>query len=175
MRKKKLTKTETIEHLKKELGKYKKLSFFDDLTKLFNHRKLERDLSRVCYDYKRYKHKFAVILFDIDDFKKINDTKGHLEGDKTLIGVANAIKEGIRKSDRAYRYYEGDEFIVILLHATLTNAKIIAKRIIKKCKVKLSFGVGIDVNPKALLQKIDRDMYKKKKIKKKMLDKEQIV
>jgi len=159
------TKTEEIKYLKSKIRKYKRLSFYDDLTSLFNGRKLKRDIKRLCYDYKRYGHKFIAILLDIDNFKKINDTKGHLVGDKILIKVAKAIKNSIRETDRAYRL-SGDEFIVLLPHSNIKSANKIIKRINKFCNQKFSYGIGTGKKPKQLLKEIDKRMYENKRSKK---------
>lgn len=159
------TKTEEIKYLKEKLKRYKKLSFYDELTILFNRRKLERDLSRLCYDYKRYNHRFMMILMDIDKFKKINDTKGHLEGDKVLKRFAKTLKNAIRKTDRAYRP-SGDEFVILLPHSNIRSVKRVITRIEKDCNIELSYGVGTGKKPKELLEILDKKMYEDKRRKK---------
>lgn len=69
-----------------------------------------------------------VLMLDLDNFKTINDTYGHIAGDKTLIFVARVIWSIIRESDKAYRY-GGDELVVIFDHSTLENVKTIAEKI----------------------------------------------
>lgn len=151
--------------LEKEIKKWKSLSLEDPLTLLFNDRKLKRDIKRLCYDYKRYKHRFVAILLDIDHFKRINDTKGHLEGDKVLIRVAKAIKSSIRETDRAYRP-SGDEFVILLPHSNIKSANKVIKRINETCNQKLSYGIGTGKKPKQLLKEIDKRMYENKRSKK---------
>ena len=63
--------------------------------------------------FNRYKRSLALLLMDIDHFKKYNDSYGHLEGDKALVKIAKIIKSCLRKLDSAYRY-GGEEFTVIL-------------------------------------------------------------
>ena len=158
------TKTEEIKYLKSKIRKYKRLSFYDDLTALFNNRKLKRDIKRLCYDYKRYRHRFIAILLDIDHFKQINDTKGHLEGDKVLIRVARAIKSSIRETDRAYRP-SGDEFVILLPHSNIRSANKVIRRINENCNQELSYGIGTGKKPKQLLNEIDKKMYENKRSK----------
>ena len=67
-------------------------------------------------------------MIDLDDFKAINDTYGHIAGDKTLIFVARTIWSLIRQNDKAYRY-GGDELIVLVDYSTLENATLIAEKI----------------------------------------------
>jgi len=159
------TKTKEIKYLKSKIRKYKKLSFYDDLTSLLNNRKLKRDIKKLCYDYKRYKHRFVAILLDIDNFKEINDTKGHLEGDKVLIKVARAIKNSIRETDVAYRP-SGDEFVILLPHSNIKSANKVIKRINEICNQELSYGIGTGKKSKELLDEIDKRMYENKRSKK---------
>lgn len=156
------TKTEEIKYLKQKLKRYKKLSFHDELTGLFNRRKLERDLNRLCYDYKRYNHRFTMIYIDIDGFKKINDTKGHLEGDKVLKRFSKTITNAIRETDRAYRP-SGDEFVILLPHSNIKSAKRVLKRIGINSKVNISYGIGKGKKPKELLKILDKQMYENKR------------
>lgn len=156
------TKKEEIKYLRETLKKYKKLSFYDELTELFNRRKLERDLKRLYYDFKRYKHRFTMIMIDIDKFKRINDIKGHLEGDNVLKKVAKIIQNSIRISDRVYRL-SGDEFIIILPHSNTKTAQKVIARIKKDCNVKLSYGIGTGQEPKELLNIVDKKMYEDKR------------
>ena len=103
-----------------------------------------------------------MVMMDIDGFKKINDTKGHLEGDKVLKKLANVIKNSIRTTDRAYRP-SGDEFIVLLPHSNIRSAKRVIVRIEKDCNVELSYGVGTGKKPKQLLDMLDKKMYEDKR------------
>ena len=156
------TKTQEIKYLREKLKRYKKLSFYDELTELFNRRKLERDLRRLCYDFKRYRHRFIMVMMDIDGFKKINDTKGHLAGDKVLKKVAKVIQNSIRTTDRAYRP-SGDEFVILLPHSNIRSAKRVITRVERDCQVELSYGVGAGKKPKQLLNILDKKMYEDKR------------
>lgn len=75
-----------------------------------------------------HKSPLAIALFDIDRFKSINDTKGHLYGDKVLTEVARIIENSLREADSAGRY-GGEEFIVILPNADKANGLMVAERI----------------------------------------------
>jgi len=160
-----MTKRELQRKLKKletKLKRYKKFSWYDDLTNLFNRRKLKRDLNRLCYDYKRYRHIFMMILIDIDGFKEINDTKGHLEGDRVLKKFANIIKKAIRETDRAYRP-SGDEFVIVLPHSNIKSANNVIRRIKTNAQVNISYGIDRGKKPKELLINIDKKMYENKR------------
>lgn len=78
----------------------------------------------------RYKHNMSVIMLDIDDFKLINDSCGHLVGDQILREVSNQILTTVRKIDVAARY-GGEEFVILLPETTKQGASIIAERLRK--------------------------------------------
>lgn len=100
----------------------------DDLTGLFNHGYFKRFLELEIKRSLRQKHPIALLLMDLDDFKKINDTLGHLTGDRILVKVAKSIKANIRDVDFAARY-GGEEFAVILPYAGIDDVKDISERI----------------------------------------------
>ncbi|MEE8541961.1 MAG: diguanylate cyclase, partial [Desulfobacterales bacterium] len=86
------------------MGKLKKLAITDGLTKLFNSRHFYNQLELEVDRSNRYAHALALLLLDIDNFKKYNDTYGHLEGDKVLVRLGQAIHTCLRSMDSAYRY-----------------------------------------------------------------------
>jgi diguanylate cyclase (GGDEF)-like protein len=115
------------------------LSIRDDLTKLYNRRYFEKQLAIEFQRYKRFAHSLSLILFDLDNFKKINDTYGHQFGDRVLCEVANAIVKNVREVDFVFRY-GGEEFIVLLPITTIEDTYVIAERL--RCVVgKLTFEV----------------------------------
>ena len=100
----------------------------DPLTKIYNKATIEELLKREIENAKRYKEPLSVLMIDIDDFKHINDTYGHLVGDNVLRELAHVIRKNLRKGDLAGRY-GGEEFTVVLPRTDLKTAKIIAERI----------------------------------------------
>lgn len=100
----------------------------DPLTGVGNRLRFADDIPGRLDEFKRYGHQFFLALCDIDNFKKYNDTYGHLEGDNALRGVAQALESHIRSSDRVYRM-GGEEFLVILTAQTLEGATIAAERL----------------------------------------------
>jgi diguanylate cyclase (GGDEF)-like protein len=108
--------------------KYALLSITDDLTKLFNLRHFYEQLAREMDRSRRYRHPLSLILLDVDDFKKYNDTYGHQEGDVVLATLAAVIKKCLRKIDTACRY-GGEEFVVILPETAMAQGRLIAERI----------------------------------------------
>lgn len=151
-----------IVKLEKLVRKYKSISLIDDLTKTYNHRKLYQDIKRYLEIQKRHKINFTVLLLDIDNFKKYNDNYGHKVGDKILKKVVYILKKSIRKYEKIYRNYNGDEFVVIFSH---TNNITKAVKRIKKNLVKEDIEISIGKNKlcKNILEIIDRKMYEEKR------------
>lgn len=129
--------------------KLEKLSTTDALTGLANRLKFDELLLDSIERVKRYKVSLSVIIFDIDYFKKINDTYGHLCGDDVLKMIAKIGKDGIRKSDLFARW-GGEEFIILQPDIPANKAQIFAERLRqtieshnfeKVGRVTVSFGV----------------------------------
>ncbi len=100
----------------------------DGLTGLYNHAYFLQALRRELHRSKRHGLTLSLAMFDLDDFKKLNDTRGHLEGDKVLMKAAGLVKETLREIDVAARY-GGEEFAVILPDTPKAGASIVAERI----------------------------------------------
>jgi diguanylate cyclase (GGDEF)-like protein/putative nucleotidyltransferase with HDIG domain len=108
----------------------------DGLTGLYNHAHFYQRLAEEIERSNRYNHGFAVVMMDIDAFKRFNDSRGHQAGDKMLRLVADCIRAGLRRSDIPFRY-GGDEFTAILLKADSSRAQAIAQRINTRIAAKL--------------------------------------
>ncbi|MDR3210841.1 MAG: GGDEF domain-containing protein [Planctomycetota bacterium] len=102
----------------------------DSMTQLNNRAAFSERLAEISKHYDRTNESFALLMLDIDYFKRINDAYGHVNGDRILKGVANKIKDSIRGDDFAARY-GGEEFVVIFPCCDLTGAHIISERIRK--------------------------------------------
>jgi diguanylate cyclase (GGDEF)-like protein len=113
---------------------------------------------------KRYGTSFSLLLFDLDDFKKINDGFGHLEGDRVLSEVARTITDTLRRSDKVYRY-GGDEFAAICFGERGIAAAI--SRIESRLEVGISSGIACfpaDATEGTMLVKIaDQRLYECKR------------
>jgi diguanylate cyclase (GGDEF)-like protein len=107
----------------------KRLAIEDSLTGLYNSRHFFDQLDKEIKRSDRYLHPISLIFIDIDNFKGINDTHGHMIGDKILSLIAKKIKSCLRSHDTAYRF-AGDEFTIILPETTSREAEIVADRII---------------------------------------------
>src|SRR6266403_3195928 len=104
------------------------LTITDDCTGLYNARHLYKVLEAEVYRSARYNYEFSVIFIDLDHFKQVNDTHGHLIGSKLLADIGFTIKSQLRLIDYAFRY-GGDEFVVLLPQTDKHSAMVVAKRI----------------------------------------------
>ncbi|TKB48941.1 diguanylate cyclase [Ferrimonas sediminicola] len=105
-----------------------KMSVTDDLTGVFNRRRLDQRLEEAMESFLRYRQPFSVILLDLDRFKSINDTEGHQAGDAVLVQVAQCLKENLRKVDHLGRW-GGEEFLVICLETEELGAAQLAEKL----------------------------------------------
>jgi diguanylate cyclase (GGDEF)-like protein len=158
----------------------KLLSLTDEVTGLFNQRKLLEDLDYYIGRYEHEKQGFSLLFIDIDYFKNVNDKYGHVVGSQLLIDMAGILKVQLRASDLVYRY-GGDEFIVLLPRNSIEETKRIALRISDAVKnatfnihqtdetYKLSLSIGMAQFPqdatdaKAIIEFADKMMYMSKK------------
>lgn len=113
--------TEKAVLLEKANIELKELATRDGLTGLLNHIAFLEQFNHIIEDARRYEYYISVLLIDIDNFKLINDTHGHLTGNEVLCSVANIISDEVRESDIAARY-GGEEFVIVLTRATMTEA-----------------------------------------------------
>lgn len=148
-------------------------SMTDALTGLYNYRYFSIAVAKEIKNAKRYNTPFTLILLDIDDLKIVNDTYGHLFGDRVIQEFADALRESVRESDLVFRY-GGDEFTVLLPHAEEDGAAHFVERVKQAVsgKPSLSFSWGSAVYPKDvknykdLIKLADSNMYKQKHINK---------
>lgn len=153
-------------------------TFIDDLTGLYNSRYLKFALSNAVLKCKKPEQGFTVLFIDVDHFKKINDTHGHLIGSEFLVTIGKTIRNAIRQIDPVFRY-GGDEFVVILNDTLTEGAKIIAERIRKNIerrvfviqgkRIQTTVSIGLASYPEhaaeqdSLLKLADEAMYSAKK------------
>jgi len=164
----------------KEKEIYQELALLDGLTKIYNRRYFEEILRREGDRATRYPQKFSLLMIDIDDFKKYNDTYGHLAGDKVLKRIAHIIFYKTLTTDFAARF-GGEEFALIVPQTDKKGASVIAARLLDlisnedfilddstKTKVTVSIGVatfGDDATAKeGLIQAADKALYQAKKL-----------
>ncbi|MCA9399349.1 MAG: diguanylate cyclase, partial [Candidatus Omnitrophica bacterium] len=148
------------------------LSITDPLTKMYNYRHFLRALDMEVKRMKRYYSDLCLLMIDVDEFKAYNDDFGHVEGDKLLKKLSQALTANLRDVDIPCRY-AGDEFVVILPKTKLNDAKVVATKIKTKIeemrlKRKITVSIGAaklskNMNRKDLLLKADKLLYKAKK------------
>lgn len=157
--------------------KWKQKSVVDRLTMLINRGTWEERLAEEVERNTRLKGKFTIALFDMDDFKMINDSFGHLVGDEALKQVAAALRRNVRQYDVLGRY-GGDEFVILFpdtvaIDASKATARIaasLAAVAINGANLAISYGLAMfpedGTEPKELLKVADSRMYEQKKEKK---------
>ena len=163
----------------KKIDQIRLLSLTDEVTGLFNQRKLVEDLDLHISRYPHEKQVFSLLFIDIDYFKNVNDQFGHVVGSQLLVDMAAVLKTQLRASDLVYRY-GGDEFIVLLPKSNVEESKKIAVRISEVVKAaefvinheqkyRLSLSIGISEFPsdadsaKSIIEFADKMMYMSKK------------
>jgi len=105
-----------------------KLSVTDSLTKLANRRYFENQLDREIKRLSRSSEGLSMLVIDIDDFKKLNDSFGHAAGDEFLRQIAKILTEGVRATDLVARY-GGEEFVVVATGTALEGAEILGEKL----------------------------------------------
>ena len=120
-------KLEVIKQINFMYSRTKYLSMTDELTKLPNRRNFDTDFNKEFLRVQRYKNPLTLVMFDIDFFKKVNDTYGHQCGDYVLKEVSKAALQTFRKTDTVYRT-GGEEFCVILTETNIEQAIIPLER-----------------------------------------------
>jgi len=118
----KVTQLETeSSDLREQILEEKELAMRDALTKIPNRLALDDRLNTEYSRWKRYKSPLVLVVWDVDDFKKINDTYGHNAGDKVLVTIATLLNDQIRETDFMARF-GGEEFVLLLPETNLENA-----------------------------------------------------
>jgi diguanylate cyclase (GGDEF)-like protein len=150
------------------------LSVTDGLTGLYNHRYFQEQMQTELRRAQRYDLNFSVIMVDIDNFKTINDTYGHLAGDELLKKIAVHLKQVTRDTDTVARY-GGDEFVILLPETVKNDSLIVAERIRSQLQeskiagnIQVEVSIGIAAYPddgvysKDIVSKADSALYKAK-------------
>src|SRR6059036_368384 len=112
----------------RSVEKIQELTITDDCTGLYNARHLHRTLETEVYRSSRFGYEFTVLFIDLDHFKQVNDTHGHLIGSKLLAEIGYLIKGQLRLIDYAFRY-GGDEFVILLPQTGKDPALVVARRL----------------------------------------------
>ena len=163
---------------REENKKLQELALLDPLTQIFNKRQFNKMMSEGLKTAKRHHQSLALLLFDIDHFKQVNDQYGHDAGDRILIQLTQLVNRFTRENDTFARI-GGEEFAVILPFTDLQSAQILAERINsevgKNCFevhdslcIKISISVGVsdlktgDECSKPMFERADKALYQAK-------------
>jgi len=157
-----------------QLAETKFLADHDALTRLLNRRALLRELEEACAGRATPAQQLALVFLDLDNFKEINDERGHSAGDRVLEHLGLMLAQLVRSGDLAFRV-GGDEFALLLRDSTEEDARQIVTRVVAALeasidpllrRLRASFGIvtsGSAVEPEALLQIADEAMYQAKR------------
>ena len=151
----------------------------DGLSKLLNHQTYKERFSEEIQRAKRFQHHMAVLIFDLDKFKRVNDTLGHPYGDYVIQTVAKIMSENVRTIDVVARY-GGEEFAIILINTTPEMALVVAQRIVDNIadypysmngeSIRMTISAGMSLYPthsenmKDLIDLADKAMYNAKQV-----------
>ncbi len=165
--------------LQRRTDELSRMAYYDKLTGLVNRRYLEMRLEQACQEFVTFAKPHALILFDIDHFKNVNDTYGHLFGDKVICAIADTLKSKVKGQDAIARI-GGEEFAVLLPETDVKGALVVAEQIrhaIEHGKIRrfdsdeqiggISISIGIASHSKgsdllALLDQADKALYTSK-------------
>jgi diguanylate cyclase (GGDEF)-like protein len=128
--------TRSVETASQEKRVLEQAALTDNLTGLGNHRAFSEDFAREISRAKRNRRPLTLALIDVDDFKAVNDSRGHAHGDEVLSGVGRLLRS-LREEDRAYRV-GGDEFAVLLVETDAPSAQTVIQRLRNEARLKLS-------------------------------------
>lgn len=146
--------TESLEEIISERTQLlKEQARHDGLTGLLNQYYFYEELRRELSRSQRRGHSTTLIYFDLDGFKKLNDTKGHRAGDKVLVDVAQAMRESIRQGEILARY-GGDEFCIIMPECTIDDARSLCERLCRLIE-KHTQGMGISCSMGIAMSTVD--------------------
>ena len=174
-----LEKAQLKKQVKEAYNRMVDMSVRDELTGLFNRRYFIDAIEAEVARSQRYRTDLVLCIFDIDHFKKVNDTHGHPTGDKVLSKIGNLLKDSIRDNDIACRY-GGEEFAILLPHTNIEEAGIMSERFrelvasydfdVNELHLSITVSIGVaqyqsdsNISGSMLLEQADKALYKAKK------------
>lgn len=166
------------ERLQKNIQQARTKALHDPLTGMFNRMAFDERVAQEYARWRRYHSPLALVLWDLDHFKKVNDTYGHKAGDKVLKTVARLFSDGLRASDFCARH-GGEEFVFLLPEATADTAQHVAEKVrerVSNCgfhhagdAVPITASCGIAVfrekdTPESVFERADKALYRAKQL-----------
>jgi len=164
---------QTNKELLNKVDEVTTLAITDTLTQIYNRKHFNLSLAEEIRRVKRYGDTLSMLMFDIDHYKRINDTYGHQIGDQVMIEIVNIVSQNIRDSDLFSRW-GGDEFMILLPHQTLLEGKHIAEKLCRSISTHqfnditgatISCGISEfrkDDTDESLLLRVDHNLYQAK-------------
>ncbi len=162
----------TNEELREAVEELRRLAQIDGLTNIYNRRYFDNFLAKIWEISARESLPLALIMIDLDHFKKYNDTHGHLAGDRCLKQVAETIADTLKRAGDSAARFGGEEFVVVLPNTAEEGAATVAEQIRSKVEelplqITLSLGVAAmtpvpGLNPTHLINMADRALYQAK-------------
>lgn len=165
------------ERLTLKLRRAERKAWTDPLTRLGNRRLLDEKFEEVLESERRSSRDLALVMIDIDHFKKLNDTLGHQAGDELIAFIGELLRQCVREQDLAVRY-GGDEFMLVLPGTSMGEARVVAERVVRlfgqrarliPCDPKPSMSAGIatlhehaPANAAMFIEMADRGLYRAK-------------
>jgi diguanylate cyclase (GGDEF)-like protein/PAS domain S-box-containing protein len=167
---------QTIMKMKRRVSKLEQTVIYDPLTQIGNRKHIEVKINSALQEYKHMRFPFGLLFIDIDHFKSVNDTFGHITGDKVLRAVANTLRYNLRETDTCGRW-GGEEFLALVFTLDREKLKAIAEKLRSlveqtvittetgRPKVTVSIGATLVRNEdtlESLVYRADKLMYKSK-------------
>jgi diguanylate cyclase (GGDEF)-like protein len=158
------------------LNSFKKKALFDDMTKLYNRGSFMDILQEQLEKFSSYAPSIALFVIDVDHFKEVNDTMGHLAGDSILVQVADCLRTSLRKSDYPSRY-GGDEFTIVAPDTNMEQSQKLAEKLRARIEAhdfnsgdtKITISVGYTIHRPGesiqnFIRRADRALYDAKQL-----------
>ena len=167
---------QTLMKMKRRISKMEQTVIYDPLTQIGNRKHIELKINSALQEYQHMRFPFGLMFIDIDHFKSINDTFGHIIGDKVLRAVANTLRYNLRETDTCGRW-GGEEFLALVFKLNKDTLKAIAEKLRSlveqtvitteagNAKVTVSIGATLVRNEdtlESLIYRADKLMYKSK-------------